>query len=103
VNRVRGNFPLSDDWAFRARRAKLAETGTLDSAPWTGASVVFQAAYGALLTAVFGFSFTVLRCLDARAGVQRRRRRYLFLRDAACAVRLLALAAWSCSRSSPST
>jgi len=67
-----GNFPLSDDWAYAFTTRSLCETGRIDLLPWTGASLVFQAAYGALLCKIFGLSFTVLRIstlLIAAAGV----------------------------------
>src|SRR5262245_19334288 len=89
---ARGDFPLSDDWAFAHAAQQLAETGRLDLLPWTGASVVFQAAYGALLTALFGFSFTVLRASTLVLAFIGAVAAYGFLRE--CGVRggLLALA-----------
>src|SRR5262245_60076473 len=58
---VRGEFPLSDDWSYAVATRVLCETGALTLLPWTGASLVLQAWYGAGLCAVFGFSFTWLR------------------------------------------
>ncbi|MBI5505632.1 MAG: glycosyltransferase family 39 protein, partial [Deltaproteobacteria bacterium] len=57
----RGNFPLSDDWAFAHAARSLCHGGGLDLLPWTGASVIFQAAYGAMLCRLFGSSYEVLR------------------------------------------
>lgn len=56
-----GDFPLSDDWSYAFTARGLCETGTLRFLPWTGASVVLQAWYGAALCALVGFSFTTLR------------------------------------------
>ena len=58
---LRGNFPLSDDWSYAFAVRGLCESGTLHMLPWTGASLVLQAGYGAALCALFGFSFEVLR------------------------------------------
>ncbi len=57
----RGDFPLSDDWSYAHTARTLCETGRIEFLPWTGASVLFQAAYGAVLCTLVGFSFTVLR------------------------------------------
>ncbi len=56
-----GEFPLSDDWSYAYAARELCTTGQLRLLPWTGASVVLQAAYGAALCAVGGFSFELLR------------------------------------------
>ena len=56
-----GDFPLSDDWSYAYTARGLCETGELRFLPWTGASVVLQAWYGAALCALLGFSFTALR------------------------------------------
>ena len=56
-----GDFPLSDDWAFAHASRSICRNGTLDLLPWTGASLLFQAAYGALLCRLFGPSYEVLR------------------------------------------
>ncbi|MBI3767341.1 MAG: glycosyltransferase family 39 protein [Deltaproteobacteria bacterium] len=58
---VRGDFPLSDDWSYAYAVRSLCEDGTLRLLPWTGASLVLQAWYGAALCRLFGFSFVVLR------------------------------------------
>jgi len=56
-----GDFPLSDDWSYAYAARELCTTGQLRLLPWTGASVVLQAAYGAALCSVGGFSFELLR------------------------------------------
>ena len=56
-----GEFPLSDDWSYAYAARELCTEGQLRLLPWTGASVVLQAAYGAALCAVGGFSFELLR------------------------------------------
>ncbi len=58
---VHGDFPLSDDWAYAHTARELCTTGSLEFLPWTGASLVAQAGYGAALCKLFGFSFTILR------------------------------------------
>jgi len=58
---VRGEFPLSDDASFAYTTRTLCTTGSVQFLPWTAASLVLQAAYGAALCRMFGFSFTVLR------------------------------------------
>ena len=57
----RGDFPLSDDWSYAFTSRTLCTEGTLRFLPWTGASLVLQAWYGAALCWLFGFSFEVLR------------------------------------------
>jgi len=56
-----GNFPLSDDWAFAHASRSLCRGDGLDLLPWTGASLLFQAAYGAVLCRLFGPSYEILR------------------------------------------
>jgi hypothetical protein len=58
---VRGEFPLSDDASYAYAVRGLCTTGTLHFLPWTAPSLVLQAAYGAALCRVAGFSFGVLR------------------------------------------
>lgn len=57
----RGDFPLSDDWSYAHAAKSLCEGRGLDLLPWTGASTVLQAAYGALTCKLWGFSFLGLR------------------------------------------
>ncbi|HYC56557.1 MAG TPA: glycosyltransferase family 39 protein [Candidatus Binatia bacterium] len=56
-----GEFPLSDDWAYAHVVRSLCHENQLDLLPWTGASLVFQAGYGALACRIVGFSYEVLR------------------------------------------
>ncbi len=58
---VRGDFPLSDDWSYAFATRALCMEGQVSFLPWTGASLVLQAWYGALLCRVLGFSFEILR------------------------------------------
>lgn len=58
---IGGEFPLSDDWAYAHVVRSLVAGRGFDLLPWTGASLVFQAAYGAVVTAVAGFSYETLR------------------------------------------
>jgi len=56
-----GDFPLSDDWSYAYAAEGLCRDGELRMLPWTGASLIFQAAYGAALCVLFGPSFEILR------------------------------------------
>ncbi|HYC00258.1 MAG TPA: glycosyltransferase family 39 protein [Candidatus Limnocylindrales bacterium] len=56
-----GNFPLSDDWAYAHAARSICQDGPLDLLPWTGASLLFQAGYGALLCQLFGPSYEIFR------------------------------------------
>jgi hypothetical protein len=56
-----GDFPLSDDWSYAHAVRSLCEHGSANFLPWTGASLIAQAWYGAALCKLFGFSFEVLR------------------------------------------
>jgi hypothetical protein len=56
-----GDFPLSDDWAFAWPARSLCTEGRLELLPWTGASMILQALWGAAACAVAGFSFETLR------------------------------------------
>jgi hypothetical protein len=47
----------------------LCEHATIDFLPWTGASVIAQVGYGAVLCKLFGFSFEVLRTSTLALGV----------------------------------
>jgi hypothetical protein len=58
---VRGDFPLSDDWSYAYSSQVLCTDGSLRFLPWTGASLVFQTWYGAVLCRLAGFSFEILR------------------------------------------
>jgi 4-amino-4-deoxy-L-arabinose transferase-like glycosyltransferase len=58
---IRGEFPLSDDWAYAHVVRSLVEGRGFDFLPWTGASLVFQALYGAAVSKLAGFSYETLR------------------------------------------
>lgn len=58
---IRGDFPLSDDWAYAHVVRSLCEGRGFDFLPWTGASLVVQALYGAAACRVTGFSHETLR------------------------------------------
>jgi len=66
---VRGEFALSDDASYAFTTRTLCETSTWRFLPWSAPSLVVQAAYGAVLCHVFGFSFTVLRASTVVLGV----------------------------------
>lgn len=54
-------FPLIDDWNHALSVRHLVENGQLWIADWTATTLLFQVAWGALFTSIFGFSFNVLR------------------------------------------
>ncbi len=58
---VDGDFPLSDDWAYAHVVRSLCEGRGFDFLPWTGASLVAQAVYGAASCRIAGFSHETLR------------------------------------------
>lgn len=58
---VGGNFPLSDDWAYAHVVRSLSDGNGWDLLPWTGATLVAQAAWGAAVSSIAGFSYEALR------------------------------------------
>jgi hypothetical protein len=56
-----GNFPLNDDWAYAESVKTLLTTNKIVIPDWSAANFFTQAIWGWLFTAIFGFSFTVLR------------------------------------------
>ena len=56
-----GEFPLSDDWAYAHVVRSLIDGHGFDFLPWTGASLVVQALYGAAACKLAGFSHQTLR------------------------------------------
>jgi hypothetical protein len=54
-------IPLIDDWNHALSVHRLVETGQLRVSDWTATTLVAQVVWGALFTALFGFSFTILR------------------------------------------
>ena len=56
-----GEFPVDDDWNYARMVEGLVERGRLEPPPWAAASLVLQAAWGALFSRLLGFSFTSLR------------------------------------------
>ncbi len=69
---VAGDFPLADDWSYAYSTRTLCQSGHMELLPWSGSSLVLQAAYGVLLCKTLGFSFVALRIstlVMAAAGV----------------------------------
>ncbi len=56
-----GEFPLNDDWIYSRAVLDWLDTGTYGGHPFSTATLVAQAGWGALFSLVFGFSFEVLR------------------------------------------
>ncbi|MBU4199177.1 MAG: glycosyltransferase family 39 protein [Verrucomicrobia bacterium] len=68
VNPV-GEFPLNDTWAFSGPVKTLLETGSLKLSHWPFMSLIAHLAWGYLVSSIFGFSYTVLRCSIAFLGL----------------------------------
>jgi len=64
-----GNFPLNDDWAYYQNVYYLAEEGRFFFSDWLAMTLVLQVIWGALVSKIFGFSFTVLRLATVLLGV----------------------------------
>ena len=91
---IGGDFPLSDDWSYAHAVRALCVDGRLELLPWTGASLVLQAWYGAILCKLFGFSFVVLRTSTVAIAIAGALGFYLLAREYRVATpSLLALAA----------
>ena len=60
INPLR-EFPVEDDWDYSKTVWNLLQTGTFHRLEVTQATVVFPAVWGALFSAVFGFTFATLR------------------------------------------
>lgn len=58
-----GNFPLVDDCLYSWSVLNLLETGHISFISWGSIACYTQVILGALLSMVFGFSHTLLRCL----------------------------------------
>ncbi|HEX8619529.1 MAG TPA: glycosyltransferase family 39 protein [Thermoanaerobaculia bacterium] len=58
----RGDFPLNDDWGVGFTTFHLLETGRIQFTPFASATAYLQFVWGALWAAIFGPSYTVLRC-----------------------------------------
>jgi len=56
------NFPVQDDWDYSRSVKIFLETGRIQRSDISQATLVFPTVYGALVSRVFGFSFTTLRC-----------------------------------------
>ncbi len=79
---VGGEFPLSDDWAYGHVVRTLCNGGGLDLLPWTGASLVAQAGYGAVACGWFGFSYEMLRLTTVAMSVVGIAATWMLLREA---------------------
>ncbi len=58
----RGEFPVNDDWAYAKNVKALVEDGKFSVDSWPAMTLVSQTIYGSAVAALFGFSFTALRC-----------------------------------------
>ncbi len=56
-----GDFPLNDDFSYGRTVYNLSDLGIFQFDDWLAMSLITQVLWGAAFTAVFGFSFTVLR------------------------------------------
>jgi hypothetical protein len=56
-----GNFPLNDDWAYAKVIINILELGRVKFIGWMGMTLFAHVVWGAAVSKVFGFSFTILR------------------------------------------
>src|SRR5262249_18055642 len=61
INPIREAPARGDDWAYSLTVRHLFETGEYRLDNWAAANMPVQICWGALLSRVFGYSFTVLR------------------------------------------
>ncbi len=54
-------MPFNDDWSYAFTVRRLLETGHLTYNGWSTATIITQAYWGAIVSKLFGFSFTALR------------------------------------------
>lgn len=64
-----GEFPVNDTWAYSAPVKKLLETGRLELSHWPEMPLIMHILWGYLVSLIFGFSYTVLRCSVACLGL----------------------------------
>ncbi|MCS6801348.1 MAG: glycosyltransferase family 39 protein [Chloroflexota bacterium] len=64
-----GEFPLNDDWDYAKSARALAERGAVEISPEARVTLVAQAAWGALFSLPFGWSFFALRLSTLTAGL----------------------------------
>src|SRR6266487_3027811 len=76
-----GDFPIADDWLYARMVKSLVELGQLQISPWSSATFVLQAYWGALFAQLFGFSHSVLRASTLLLGALGVLAFYLLLRD----------------------
>src|SRR5215211_4760662 len=60
INPIR-EMPTGDDWAYALTVRHLVETGEYRLHDWSAANMPTQVYWGAMLSNVFGFSFSILR------------------------------------------
>lgn len=73
-------FPLNDDVMYAEAVRTLLKTGRLQLSSWVAPSLLFQVAYGAAVSKLFGFSFTILRLTTLVMSCISTSILYLFLR-----------------------
>lgn len=64
-----GEFPLNDDWAYSLNVYHLSQEGKLILSKWPAMTLIAQVLWGAFVTSIFGFSFTVLRLSTLFIGI----------------------------------
>ena len=57
------NSAFNDDWAYSHVALRLAQTGKLEYGGWGSPAILFQSAWAALFSKLFGFSFNLLRAV----------------------------------------
>lgn len=57
-----GEFAVNDDWAYAKNVHNLVVNKTFVVDEWPAMNLISQTMYGSIVTSIFGFSFTALRC-----------------------------------------
>jgi len=73
-------FPLNDDVMYAEAVRAFMETGQLKLGPWVVTSLILQVAYGAAVSKLLGFSFTILRLTTFALSLVSAGSLYAFLR-----------------------
>ncbi len=89
----RGNFPVTDDWAFIDSVRAMVERGDLEFSDWGAMNLVSQLLWGSLFGLLFGVNYEVLRASTLIALLVAGLATYALACSAGIAPRIAALAA----------
>jgi hypothetical protein len=93
TSNISGNFPLNDDWSYAYSVKTLLEQGKIELTGWVSMPIVTQIFWGYLFTALFGFSFDILRMSTVILGAAGIVFSYLIISEATKSVYLRFIAA----------